>query len=234
MNDELKLQQKFFDEQKNQYSSNLIPKPPFHTKLEIKAILQKIKRIKTGSFVADFGAGSGRITVPLLQKGYNVTSIDLSKKSLQNIRVLATSLKLRSLKTIESFPNDKRFDAIVGADVLHHINLDIYLPKLYKILEKSGMIVFSEPGGFNPSWYMYLPIFYDWQVEKGVMTCSFFNLKNKFNIYGFKNIKIEGLGLFPRSLLNWSKTICKLNDYIGNLPLLNFFAYRYIISATKL
>ncbi len=229
---DLKTQKVFFNNPENQYAKDLILKPPFHTQLEIEFITNRLSSISDG-LIMDFGAGSGRLTIPLLQKGYSVFAVDISKKSLLNLKIFAKELKCDNLKTSEKIPNEIKYQAIVGADILHHTNMDKYLPIFYKALTADGKIIFSEPGAFNPAWYIYLPIASSWSIEKGMINCTYFNLKNKLKKNGFKNIKITGLGLLPRPFLNFSKKICQLNDNLGNFPILKLFAYRYIIEAFK-
>lgn len=228
-----KLQRHFFDQEKNQYQTRLLFNPPYHTQREQNTIVERLKGLKKGEMIVDFGSGTGRISVALLQKGFKVRAVDISKKSLKALQKVIKTQKLNQSIFSTKLPK-RKVKAIVGADILHHINLDNYLPLIYKSLVRGGKVVFSEPCAFNISWYLYLPIAADWRVEKGVMTCTYFNLKKKFANSGFRDITITGLGFFPRPFFNWSKTFCRLNDYIGNLPFLRLFAYRYIIEAYKL
>ena len=227
------LQRDFFEREENQYGISSILNLPLHTFLEQKMLIEKLRGLRRDDFVVDFGAGSGRITIHLLQHHYAVCAVDISRKSLRNLREAAKKLSLPLVKTSESLPKNKKFQAIVGADILHHVDMHTYLPIFYSSLRKGGKVVFSEPGAFNPSWYMYLPLFASWKVEKGVINCSYKGLLGTFRKYGFTNIKITGLGLFPRPFFNWSRTLCHLNDQLGNALFLKLFAYRYIIEATK-
>lgn len=226
-------QSKFFDKREHQYSLELILHPPLHTILEVNEIMKRIVDLNSMDYVVDFGAGSGRITIPLLKNNFSVYAIDVSERSLNNLRKTARKLLLHSLRTTASLPRNGKFKAIVGADILHHVELNKYLPKIFNSLEKGGKVIFSEPCAFNLAWYIYLPIASDWKLEKGLLSCTYSNLKNTFEEHGFKNITISGLGLLPRPFFNWSKKLCKLNDWLGNLPILKLFAYRYIIEATK-
>lgn len=228
-----KQQQAFFDFTKNQYDEKLILHPPLHTHLEIEALLKTLPKAETKKIIIDFGAGSGRVTIPLLQRRYTVTAVDLSNNSLKKIDSITKKLRLSQLTTSNTIPKNKTIQAVVGADVLHHIVLDNILPTIYKSLEKGGVVSFSEPCAWNPAWYIYLQIASDWQVEKRMIYCNYFNLIRTFKKHGFKNVKIQGLGILPRPFFNWSYNLERINDYLGNLPLLKFFAYRYIITAQK-
>lgn len=224
------IQKKAFDIKKNRYKNKLIINPPFHTKLEIKEILDKIPNKKHQ--IVDFGCGTGRLTIPLLQNNFNVKAVDISTQSIKQLRKNAKNLNLIIKSYSSNFGNNKYY-IIVGADILHHTKIKNSLEIIFNHLKSKGLVIFSEPGAFNLSWYLYLPITVGWNIEKGMTQCNYFNLKRMFIKNNFINIKIQGLGLFPRSLLNWSKSLCKFNDYLGNLPILRLFAYRYIIYAEK-
>lgn len=234
MNTQRDTQQKnFFDSTENQYDIKLIYHPPQHTLLETEALLAPLPKPDKNTSVLDFGAGSGRITIPLLQKGYTVTAVDLSNQSLTKIAAIAKDLKFSKLKTSQTLPAKQKVQAIVGADILHHVVLDDVLPDLYKVLDKNGVVSFSEPCAWNPTWHIYLRLASDWEVEKRMIYCSYFNLKKTFQRHGFRDVQLRGLGILPRPFFNWSPIINKLHDESGNLPGFKLFAYRYIISARK-
>jgi len=228
----LKKQKDFFNSKKNQYQLNAILNPPLHTREEINEVIRRTTNIFKKNEIIDFGAGSGRLTIPLLKMGYKVIAVDISTESLKNLQKLSRKLKLQSIQTERILPK-KMVNLIVGTDILHHVELSIYLPKLQKMLNRGGKIVFSEPGGLNPSWYIYLPLFIGWEVERGIVNSTYFNLQQKLTDSGFSKINIQGLGLFPRPFFNWFPLFSHINDWLGNLPLLKQFAYRYIIEAYK-
>ena len=207
-------------------------RPPFHTQLEIQEIIKRMKDVPRGD-IADFGAGSGRVTIPLLQKGYTVCAIDVSGGSLKRLTSLARRLRLHSISTAHALPSYEKFSSIVGADILHHVSLDDVIPKVYHALLPRGKAIFSEPCAFNIAWYLLLPFLSDWSVEKGIVNCRYFHLKKKFKQHGFRTVSIAGFGLLPTPLFNWFHTLCRFNNAIGNLPIFKYFAYRFIIEATK-
>jgi len=231
--DQEKNQAVFFSDEKNQYDLKLIENPPLHVEKEINNILSKINDLKLKK-VVEFGSGTGRLTIPLLKNNFYVKAVDISQESLLKLKKIAYKFKrdkqLETFHTIESIKNTK---CIVGCDILHHIELDKYLEIFHQKLEKGGSFVFSEPNSFNIYWLIYISIFANWQVEKGIFQCNYFSLQNKLRRANFKNIKIEGLGLFPSSLITWSKRLLDINIFLGNLPILKYFSVRLIISAEK-
>jgi 2-polyprenyl-3-methyl-5-hydroxy-6-metoxy-1,4-benzoquinol methylase len=224
------IQLKHFEKYENQYNPDLILKPPVHTKLEIEEIIKLIPNSIKGR-VVDFGAGTGRLTIPLVVSGFKVIAVDISQKSLKLLEKTAGELSLK-IVTSTNLEKHKPYDAVVGCDVLHHIDMNLELRNINKSLNRRGVIVFSEPGAFNISWYLYFLIRGDLSYEKEVVNCSYFNLDKTIRNAGFKNIEIKGLGILPRIFMQ-NKRLCRFNDWMGNLPILKLFAYRYIIKAYK-
>ena len=91
-------------------------------------------------------------SIPLLQNGYTVISVDISSESLKKIKKTALSIGLKNVIAAKELPQ-KKIQIILGADALHHINMEDYLPIFYKKLLKGGKIIFSEPGAYNLFWY---------------------------------------------------------------------------------
>lgn len=228
-------QKEHFDLARHQYSRGAILKPPLHTNLEMKEVLNALAAIPTGpgQTILDFGAGTGRLSIALAQAGYSVLAVDISEISLATLRDVAAELGLDSMRMSTAFPDDGEFAAVVGADVLHHVDLDEYVPKIHAVLTEGGKAVFTEPGGLHPFWYVYLSIFYDMRVERRIVHSNLFTLRRTFERHGFRHVKISGVGLLPRPLFGWSNAACRLHDRSGNLPLARWFAYRYLIEATK-
>jgi 2-polyprenyl-3-methyl-5-hydroxy-6-metoxy-1,4-benzoquinol methylase len=159
-------QEDFFDIQAHQYAQALVERPPLHTAREINAVISGLRKHDGVASVVDFGAGSGRLTIPLLRQRYSVLAVDVSDGSLDNLRRLARRLRLPPPRTARRLPRHSRYDAVVGTDILHHVDLDAYLPAIHDTLRAGGRIIFSEPGGCNPTWYIYLPLTAPWHIER--------------------------------------------------------------------
>lgn len=227
-------QRYYFDKNSNQYPKQLILSPPKQHQLEVEH-LDKLLNLSSPKEILDFGSGSGRMTIPYLQKGYNVTAVDVSPKSLANLQLLYHKNKTASwgkLTTHTSIPPNKSFDAIIGSDILHHINMPLTLPKLYRALKDGGILVISEPNGLNILWYIFILLRLPWSIEKGIRQCTILYLNKQFKKAGFRHVHIEGHGLIPtplplfvisrRNALSW-----------GNIPILKHFAFRLIARAIK-
>src|SRR4030042_3597119 len=214
----VKSQRNYFDKMECQYDVRRIEKPPVHTNLEIAKIISIVLREKRIKEIADFGAGTGRLTIPLAESGFNVTAVDISQKSLKLLKKTAGKLSLKVVTTT-NLEKYKPYDAVVGCDVLHHVDMDLELRNINRSLNRKGIIVFSEPGAYNLSWYLYFLIRGDLRYEKGVVNCSYFNLYKVIRNAGFNNIEIKGLGILPRIIMQ-NERLCRFNDWLGNLPIL--------------
>ncbi len=215
----------YFDNSDKQYQEKLILSPPVHTKMEIEILISKLD--KTVKELTDFGSGTGRLTIPLLKKHYKVTAVDISQNSLNRLKLMANNKELKtSLKITKS-------ESVVGCDVLHHINIDKYFKIFYEKLKNGGQIIFSEPNGWNIFWYLLIYFKLNWQEEKGITKINYFNIINKLKKSGFNNIEITGLGILPGPFCMNSNFLCKLNYWLGNLPIIKLFSYRLLIGARK-
>lgn len=215
------------------YPEEKILNPPRHAKDEIDFILRYLTKDKNKKIV-DFGSGGGRLTIPLLQNGYKVTAIDINKESQEQL--LKTAIKIgknQNLQISKEFPKDKKYDYVFGTDILHHINIDKYFKLFNNHLKKEGKIIFSEPNSWNISWWIFIFLFLDWNIEKGIVQINYFNLVKRLELAGFKGIKIIGLFLFPPMLFNKIDWLNNINIFIGNLPILKLFTFRYIITAHR-
>ena len=111
--------------------------------------------------IIDFGAGTGRLSIALARAGYPVLAVDVSEQSLAVLAATAGDLGLCNIEIASVLPSRPQYQAIVGADVLHHVDLDEYLPRMHSLLRAGGKVVFTEPGALNPAWYLYLPVFHE-------------------------------------------------------------------------
>jgi len=225
-------QTEHFKVEKNRYNEHLLFNPPKHTQEEVKTIIKELRNRHVHT-VVEFGSGNGRFTIPLLQHNIRVIAVDISKASLKALSEAASRMKIEKglLSTSQTIPNNRN-EAIVGCDILHHVDLDTYLGEMNQKLSKSkGVIIFSEPNILNIFWPLFITLFIDWRVEWRILYCNYLTLREKLELYHFKNIRISGFGLFPLPLFNTLPFLQGINYFLGNVPVLKLFAYRFIIIA---
>ena len=109
------------------------------------------KNLKKKDKILECGCGNGVLSLELGRKGYNITGIDVSKKSILIAKKYAKKIKNSKLnfqnKSIEDFKNSKNiFDVIVFFKTFHHLkNPNKILKILRKILKKNGKLLMIEP-----------------------------------------------------------------------------------------
>lgn len=231
-------QQAYFDESSHRHPFENALHPLLYQKLEI-GHLEKSLSLHSASHILDFGTGSGRVAFWFLKKGHDVTAIDVSSESLRDLQRMYAQHKTSDwgkLTTATDLPKNGLFDSVVGADILHHVEITTYLPELYRLVKPGGKIAFSEPNAWHIPWYIHWTIKHiPWHIEKGVLQCTIPNLTHKFRQAGFKSVYITGHGLFPTPIVNGVPWLCRQNAMVwGNFPWFRLFAFRFIIYAIKL
>lgn len=92
----------------------------------------------------------------MAKKGACVTGIDISSRRVseanslierENLKANATVIKMNA-ENLE-FP-DESFDLVVGMAILHHLDLELVLPEISRVLKENGEAIFLEPLGGNP------------------------------------------------------------------------------------
>jgi 2-polyprenyl-3-methyl-5-hydroxy-6-metoxy-1,4-benzoquinol methylase len=64
--------------------------------------------------IVDFGAGTGRLSIPLAGAGYQVTAVEPSGPMLDQLRKAPASLDITSIKsTMQDFSTEARFDLAI-------------------------------------------------------------------------------------------------------------------------
>lgn len=110
---------------------------------EMNALEQKALNLCRGK-VLDIGAGAGSHSLYLQnEKGLDVTALDISSKSIEICK--ARGLQQAVCGNMLQFP-EQEFDTIVllmnGTGIFQSLQvIDIYLKKLYSLLDKNGQIL---------------------------------------------------------------------------------------------
>jgi SAM-dependent methyltransferase len=104
----------------------------------------------------DIGCGSGLYFPTLSRRAGRVVGIDISKEMVKAARTLIDVKKLGNIEVLEGsaeelpFP-DESFDAVLGFDVLHHIqDVERALQEVKRVLRPGGKFVSIEPNVLNP------------------------------------------------------------------------------------
>jgi len=233
-------QKRFFDDTAHEYGANFEQDNPYF-RFVIDHYVDAI-RCEAGEKILEIGASGGRFTVPLLDRGCKVTGVDLSAKSFEHLeRQVASHPHRGNLRLIEddasSFSRleDRDFDAVVGAHILHHVeDIRKVLAQALGRLRPGGRAVFLEPNPWNPQWYVHMTIHprKSWRVEKGFLRMWPGAVRRMFLESGFSECRVCAFGCFPPFILNnipGSRALERLIERCGpvsRLLTLNIFSAR--------
>ncbi len=152
-----------------------------------------------GKRVLDLGCGGGLIAVPLLEKGVEVTGVDLSAESIEAAKVASRGRGKFIVGDICSldFPSSS-FDCVLIVDVLDHI------PHFSKVLSEASRVLKSQGklfvGTLNRTFLSHFLAITLGEtlgfIPKGTHDSKLFikpsELVETANIYGLKAINVQG------------------------------------------
>lgn len=117
----------------------------------IDDLLDEIGDNVNGKRALDLGCGYGYYTVDLLQRGYEVDSVDISEHSIQMTRKNVEKMgnhprvKLHNINALKFKPK-KKYDLIICFEMLEHLHEDLKLLKLINSwLKDDGVLLISTP-----------------------------------------------------------------------------------------
>ena len=99
----------------------------------------------------DFGCGPGIYSLLFGKVGYQVSGFDISPSNVEIAHGLATKYDLtdRVNFTVGAGEHldyeDEYFDAVVGIDILHHVDIENALRECLRVLKPGGLALFKEP-----------------------------------------------------------------------------------------
>lgn len=114
-----------------------------------------IKRLKLSRArkVLDLGCGSGRHSIEMAKKGFDVSAIDISVKAIELAKKWAKVEELKINFFVSDFRDglsfhDESFDAAVAIDSIYYDTLDSMkkaFSELYRLLKNGSILFFTIP-----------------------------------------------------------------------------------------
>lgn len=166
-----------------------------------------VDRIKKDSYFLEVGPGNGDFLKHLIKKGYRGEAIDISEKSIQDLKKDLGEIPGIKIKkdSIFTYKSAKKFDLVSAFEVLEHIENDEgAIKRIYSLLTPGGKFLVSIPAKMK-----------EWtniDVIKGhYRRYEREELHKKLRDAGFKKIKIVDYG-FP--FLSFLRRISKEGGHI--------------------
>ncbi|NOZ95000.1 MAG: class I SAM-dependent methyltransferase [Acidobacteria bacterium] len=192
-------------------------------------VRQVARAVREGGLTTDrplleVGAGLGRHTLPLLERGFTVTALDLSPVMLQRLAGRAAGKPLTTVAcdlARASEALEERFSQAAGFFTLHHMHdLELIFRGLAGVLEPGAPVVFCEPNAYNPLFYFQMLVTpgMTWRGDGGTIRMRRGPVLGAMRRAGFTQLSLARFGLFPPQLTN-RPAGARLEDRLQRLPL---------------
>ncbi len=112
-------------------------------------------KLAPGLRVLEIGCGTGMFTEMFAQTGARVDALDISPEliELAKRRLPANQVCFR-VGRFEEENRERKYDAVIGSSVLHHLDLPDALAQAYRLLKPGGLFAFAEPNLLNPQIFL--------------------------------------------------------------------------------
>jgi 2-polyprenyl-3-methyl-5-hydroxy-6-metoxy-1,4-benzoquinol methylase len=186
----------------------------------------------------EIGCGTGIFTEYFSNTGVELLAVDISEDLLNVVRNRKLSPSVKLLCTaFENLPAEQQFDAIVGSSILHHLEIQSELTRIYELLKPGGVIAFGEPNMLNPQVMLQKNI--PWIKERlgdSPNETAFFSwqLRAILSKVGFEDISIIHLDwLHPLTPEKFLTVTQKMGELLEKIPFVNQISGSLYIRAKK-
>jgi ubiquinone/menaquinone biosynthesis C-methylase UbiE len=220
--------------------------PTYKIFLKMKDKLGDIK----GKRILEYGCGAGWVTAELSSMGGHIDAFDISYQAINRTKAFLSRKKLDKNCTIQKMSAEKlkypdeSFDIIFGFAILHHLNLDMAMPELYRVMKPSSVAYFAEPLGENLLIKIYRKLTpqYRTDEERPIVLDEFLPYTKIFRKYTHEEFYLTALLPFALAYLPISRKtfdaalfpFMKIDDFLFKyFPALGEFAWYSIFELRK-
>ena len=187
----------------------------------------------------EIGCGTGMFTEMFARSGAQLVAVDISGDLLRQARERGLPREQVQFveKPFEACDMEGPFDAVIGSSLLHHLDLDAALPRIYELLKPGGLMSFAEPNMLNPQIIVQKNIPWikkrlgDSPDETAFVRWPF---RNRLAQVGFKDISILPFDWLhpatPESMIN---AVSSIGSLIERVPGLREFAGSLYIRSSR-
>ena len=203
-----------------------------------------LEKNSTNAVMLDYGCGVGQFLSKVIKyKPAKLVGVDISEISIQkaigSLSKQSSNLDLRVGNCEKTEFDDRTFDIVYGAGILHHLNFSLCLTEIDRILKPKGKFIFIEPLGTNPIINFYRKITPNSRSEDEhpLVKQDFDLIKKKFNkidvkYYGFFTLIFFPFYFKPVNSFVF-KFLNKLDQVLFKINIFKNFAWSVLIIAEK-
>ncbi|OFX36378.1 MAG: hypothetical protein A2X08_14830 [Bacteroidetes bacterium GWA2_32_17] len=145
----------------------------------------------------DAGCGTGWFSKWSVERGADVTSMDLGENLLSKVEQKCHSKRIVGSILQIPFPNNT-FDIVVSSEVIEHVpDPFLAISELYRVLKPNGIMVLTTP---NKLWYfaIWFANTFKLRTYEGLENWTgWFKMRKYLKTIGFKNVQMSGIHMFP-------------------------------------
>jgi 2-polyprenyl-3-methyl-5-hydroxy-6-metoxy-1,4-benzoquinol methylase len=194
-------------------------------------------RLGSDMRVLEIGCGTGMFTEMFAQSGAQIIAVDISPELLKKAeaRNLPKEKVRFKEKRFEDCDVDGPFDAIIGSSILHHLELENALPRIFELLKPAGILSFAEPNMLNPQVFVerqFRTFFPNVSPDETAFVRPM--LKRHLRKTGFQDIEISPFDWLhpsiPQSLIS---SVSMIGRTLEKIPILREFSGSLYIKAIR-
>jgi len=202
-----------------------------------------LKLNTNNSVILDYGCGIGNSLKQVISfKPKKITGIDISEVSIEKAKKnfdKNTKIELLVDNCEKTKFEENTFDIVYGTGILHHLNFEICLDEIQRILKPGGRFLFIEPLGTNPLINLYRRLTpKSRSIDEHPLVENDLNLiKNRFQIvkikyYGFLTLIFFPFYSSPKNSLIF-KILKNTDQFLFKINIFRKFAWSIMIVAEK-
>jgi len=192
--------------------------------------------LKPGLRVLEIGCGTGLFTEIFAKFGVDLIAIDISAELIEKARNRNINGNVVFVEgRFEDNDLEGEFDAVIGSSVLHHLELEPALKKIYSLLKPGGFLSFAEPNQLNPQvffMFKFRTLFPEVSPDENPFLR--WRLQRELTASGFTSPVIKPFDwLHPSTAPALIKSVSRLGIFLEKCPVLCEFAGSLLIKAVK-
>ena len=196
--------------------------------------------LRSGMRALEIGCGTGNFTQTFAESGAEILAVDISPALLERARSrdLPAEQVRFECKRFEDCEIDGPFDAVIGSSILHHLEIEVALAKIYQLLRPGGYLSFAEPNMLNPQVFAERKFRFlgrvFWYVSPDETAFVRWKLRAQLQSCGFDEIRITPFDwLHPATPRLVIPALSGVGSFFEMLPLVREFAGSLHIRARR-
>lgn len=190
--------------------------------------------------VLEIGCGTGMFTEMFAGTGVQLKAIDISPDFIKRAR--SRNLPTNQVRFIEGRFEEYNvggpFDAVIGSSILHHLEIERALAKIFNILKPGGILSFAEPNMLNPQVFVERKVAFVRRllpyVSPDETAFVRWKLRHLLGQNGFEDVRIVPFDwLHPATPLSMIGFIKRLGEALEKVPVLREFSGSLYIYAKR-